>query len=652
MGRAYALAESEVPRAWEIGSEAAEFRAALLSLGGALAGALPNPRGADLAATVRDLQTRLFRIAIVGRPGSGASALAAVLGLRPGLLPREMPEKSAMVLRLHFGRPGGPRTGGFAHFFDQELWSEIPRDPGRLAGPMGVAAREALALKLKRHVEEMRTRAFMRFGDGFTPLLGETQRIDEVTGLGLCRYLGLDPAESASRSNLPSERGRYADLTREIELFLEPGPFALPVSLVVTPGVDPAFPVRDERTSGCLADADLCIAVLSGDAPLAEEDRRLIERLFERTGGRLVVMLDCCGAATNRRADPRMLHRAVSAHCARLDPSAPPAVAIGSASAAAVALDRLAMAETDADAQEARRAIAASGLPSLAATIGERLFWQSALPAEAAIAADLVAGGRRALASLEREIANLTKKSTPAPDTEEGQAWQADLCTRLSQIEAEARGLLEPRLSGLWAQLRSEAINNLRAVVKETAAAARAAAGSLPLSVALRSALEDILRRHRSGLSEAVQDARDRMSRLIAEVGAEPPRGQVAGGLPIDLDAALVPLADLDRHEAVRRLNMGLSGGSEEGQRQAMGPALAALEKVVEQTTLALSMAVREALAAHRESHEAALAEHQNAAGKSGRVTMLEEARAVCRPLIDQIAAFSRTAEAALSEKR
>ncbi len=623
---------------WRIGREMRELRGALAAIAGRLAEAVPDSqRGAEMRDALRSGRTRVLRIALTGPAGVSVTALAAAIAQRPGLLPVELPAKSAPVIRLHFGRPGGPRSGAIAHLFDNGDWRAI-RELRPAGLPDAVTAVDPEGLH--RQVEEMRTRAFMRLGDDFHALLGQTLRIDTPTPGALARFVGIDPDQPGADS--VRERARFADMTREVEIFLEPGPFDVPVTLVVTPGIDRDFPVRACRTADALADADLCVAALPGARALSQPDRALLDWLTERFADRLVVFLDRSdpSAAGGARADARALQGAVARHCLAGPGAAAVGVHLGATSEASEALVALA---GRGEPLEAEARLSASGVPALAGDLAQLAFWRVAVPEAEGATDTLRRIARQQIAGMERQIALIVANLVPDPDSADGEAWFAAAVARLDEARTAAFDEIETRMSDLWAQLRADALKTVRTVTHEAAAAAVDGPVTEIFSLRLRRALDSLIRRHRSGLAEPMQAAARAMSGVAEELGAEPTRDLAPQILSFDTDKAMAGLVGLDDAEAIRRLNRGPSQRrADDLQRQALGPAIQALEVVIEATTLALKTAACEALDTLLEANVEHLAHHQTLAGKSERLDRLEASLIACIEADEILGAMAR----------
>ncbi|WP_052700873.1 dynamin family protein [Loktanella sp. S4079] len=223
-----------------------------------------------------DMQKRLARfktrISLVGQVKAGKTALAnAVIG-RPGLLPSDVNPWTSVVTSLHVNahRPAG--KAAIFKFFDKDEWADMTTMGGRLGE---IAARtnfEDEAEEMREQVRELQARAKARLGVNFKLLLGNTHSFDEFDDGLVKRYVCLGDDEETGNG----AGGRFADLTKTADLYLDEP--ALPLAAVVrdTPGVNDPFLVREAVTLNNLADSDICVIVLSAHQALSTVDIGLI----------------------------------------------------------------------------------------------------------------------------------------------------------------------------------------------------------------------------------------------------------------------------------------------------------------------------------------------------------------------------------------
>ncbi len=627
----------------EIGAGAAEHRFALGRLAEDLAAALPERARPSVAETMALLGRRLFQIALVWRAGTGAPRLLNALAGRPGLLPEEPPAKSATTIRLVCGRPGGPEAGGRFEFYDRGDWDAILADAGRARPDLDDAAREELRARLEREIEEMRTRGFMRLGDHFHRLTGRGHRIDDLTPATAARYIGIGtPIDGTDHA---PERARYADITRDAEIFLPRGPFALPAGLVATPGIDPGFRIREERTAAAVATADLALVSITADRPLARDDREMLGWALGLAGGRAVVFLDR-GREPATGVDRAVLAQAVARHVAEIAPGGRVPVVLGCSDDAERALAALAGAG---GASDPIATLEASNLAGLAEAIDEALFWGPAMAVH-----DDAAGALQALA--EGELARIAGEAAAHRARAEGPHLSEDRIeahsTALEEAVEAATAVLDAELSGLWGRIRTDAMAILKAqaaaVVENRRASAEAGAEALsvtaaPLAAALKAALSQRIESHYGSLIGALDAPRRRIAAVrrtaLRESGELPPLGRAA---PPDLTAALrqIEAAGDNEPDVATLATAGSEASAAEAQRHIAAPYHVVVERVVESAALALRQAAVETIEADAAAARVGFEPEEDGADPVEALAELEAIAAGLGAIRDRIRAF------------
>lgn len=344
----------------------------------------PAEQRAKLSAELMELRRWRARIAVIGQVKAGKSTFLSALIDAPGFLPSEVNPWTSVVTNLHFAHPDDPQSGGEFHFYDEETWARIIEgDP-----EVREMAEEMLpgfkADTLRRQVEEMRARAQKRLGSYYSVLHGRSHRYEIVNRDTLERYVCAGQDDPAVHQ---APVGRYADLTERADIFFPPGPFAAPVVLSDTPGVNDPFMVRDEYTCRSIAQSEIFIVMLSAHQALTDVDAALLRMLSRRSDNEVIICinradelsdigaeLDAVIADVRARAQEAVPGRCFtivggSAYWAELALNAgndPDALAAVLADERVAAYLRRTYKSADADAL-----FAASGVPAVMAAIGE-----------------------------------------------------------------------------------------------------------------------------------------------------------------------------------------------------------------------------------------------------------------------------------------
>jgi signal recognition particle receptor subunit beta len=282
----------------------------------------------DLASLRKDLGADICRIAVIGQVKAGKSSLLNALLRYPGLIPSDVNPWTSVVTNLHFGQSGNEQHGAVFNFFDDNDWNHLASG-GRLqelTARLGIPVDQRT---LTGQVVEMRGRAEARLGRQFHHLLGKQHRFATASSDILARYVCVGELEEETATGPVA--GRFADITKSAELFLEGGPFAYPTTVVDTPGTNDPFLVRDEITRRQLERADVYIVVLTAQQTLSDADLGLLRLLHGLHKQRLIVFINRIDLLGEVAADAARVARHTKVKLAEEYPGAAIPVIVGSA---------------------------------------------------------------------------------------------------------------------------------------------------------------------------------------------------------------------------------------------------------------------------------------------------------------------------------
>jgi tRNA U34 5-carboxymethylaminomethyl modifying GTPase MnmE/TrmE len=273
-----------------VGESLARRRQELIDTGGELCRVL-EPAGTGLVSdAMRMLERQVCRIAVIGQIKAGKSSFINAFVQRPELLPTDVNPWTTAVTNLHFRSPNQQENSALFHFFAASEWEQLSEGRGKLRELTERLVPGFEPDLLRQHVSALRTRAAARLGPEFTALLGQHHRIAALSPGILQQYVCQgDPADVASASDAA---GRYADVTKSADIYLAPGPFDYPVTVIDTPGTNDPFLVRDEITRRCLESADLYIVVLTARQALSASDVALLRILRGLQRQQIIVFLN------------------------------------------------------------------------------------------------------------------------------------------------------------------------------------------------------------------------------------------------------------------------------------------------------------------------------------------------------------------------
>ncbi|WP_283176740.1 dynamin family protein [Gemmobacter sp. 24YEA27] len=202
-------------------------------------------------------------VTLVGQFRAGKTALVNVLSGRPGLLPEDGSALTPVVTELHVNaRQASRRTRALFRFFD-------PGDRDRM----------------------MRDTAHRHLSADVEALSGKSHKFSYVDRELIGRYLCAGDADH-QQLNPQCQQGKFADITRSAEIWLDVP--QLPGSYLFrdTPGVNDTFPMREQVTHQALRGAKVCVVVLSAHEALNTTDLALIRLISSSESRQLVLFVN------------------------------------------------------------------------------------------------------------------------------------------------------------------------------------------------------------------------------------------------------------------------------------------------------------------------------------------------------------------------
>ena len=227
-------------------------------------------------------------VTLIGQVKAGKTALANVLCGSPGLLPSDVNPWTSVVTSIHLNVPPPGNFRAQFEFFDDHEWKTLIKGGGRLGELADRAGADDDLEKLRRQIEEMQETARKRLSGSFEALLGKTHRYGYVDHELIQRYVCVgDPDDH--EDNAGSLQGRFSDITKAADIWLDLPELGTPLLVRDTPGVNDTFLVREQITINALKGSKVCVAVLSAHEALNTTDLALI-RLISSYKNRQVIL--------------------------------------------------------------------------------------------------------------------------------------------------------------------------------------------------------------------------------------------------------------------------------------------------------------------------------------------------------------------------
>ncbi|GGE37360.1 dynamin family protein [Actibacterium pelagium] len=272
--------------------EQAESMSKLSEKLGQLAG-IADARTAARAATLRSrLEEFAAKVTLVGQVKAGKSALTNILAGHPGLLPSDVNPWTSVVTTIAINTKA-PSTGdddttrARFTFFDQDEWDNLVVGGGRLGELADRAGAQDEMEDIQRQIEEMRKNTQQRLGKHFELLLGQNHSYGYVDTELMERYVCM--GDGVATNDISTKTGRFADITKSADLYLDIPEYGTAIQLCDTPGVNDTFMMREQITIRSLRGSEICVVVLSAHQALTTVDMALM-RIIATLDKRQVIL--------------------------------------------------------------------------------------------------------------------------------------------------------------------------------------------------------------------------------------------------------------------------------------------------------------------------------------------------------------------------
>ncbi len=235
-------------------------------------------------------QLRSFEpsITMIGQIKAGKTSLVNAMVGRPELLPADVNPWTSVVTSLHLNAPiaDDAPTASF-QFFSQDEWDHLVENGGRIGELSSRAGADEELEKVRKQITEMREKTKARLGRKFELLLGQQHNYAELNDDLMQRYVCMgDDFEDLEEED---QQGRFADITKSADLYMESESLPMPICVRDTPGVNDTFMMREQITINALRDSRICVVVLSAHQALSSMDMGLI-RLISNVKAREVII--------------------------------------------------------------------------------------------------------------------------------------------------------------------------------------------------------------------------------------------------------------------------------------------------------------------------------------------------------------------------
>ncbi|MFY0312562.1 dynamin family protein [Leisingera sp. D0M16] len=247
----------------------------------------------SLARLQAELGTFEPSVTLLGQVKSGKTSLVNAMAGWADLLPSDVNPWTSVVTSLHL-EPGETRTENKAcfQFMTEEEWDRLLTKGGRIGEMAGRAGAGSELQKIRAQIEEMRARSRQRLGRKFELLMGQKHEYGYFDKNLIERYICLGDDFGGEEPGAVDEQGRFADITRAADLYLNCQTVPHRLCLRDTPGVNDTFMMREQITIQAIRDSRICVVVLSAGQALTSVDMGLIRMISNLKSREVVIFVN------------------------------------------------------------------------------------------------------------------------------------------------------------------------------------------------------------------------------------------------------------------------------------------------------------------------------------------------------------------------
>ena len=233
-------------------------------------------------------------VTVLGQVKSGKTSLINAMTGWADLLPSDVNPWTSVVTSLHLTPAAeNGETGARFQFMTEEEWDRLTTKGGRIGELAGRAGAEGELGKIREQIHSMREKSRRRLGRNFELLMGQEHEYGYFDKNLLERYICLgDDFDVPGHDPASDDQGRFADITRSAELYLNCHTVPFRMCLRDTPGVNDTFMMREMVTIRAIRDSRVCVVVLSAGQALTSVDMALVRMISTLKSREVIIFVN------------------------------------------------------------------------------------------------------------------------------------------------------------------------------------------------------------------------------------------------------------------------------------------------------------------------------------------------------------------------
>lgn len=239
------------------------------------------------AKLARDMANFSTQVSLIGQVKAGKTRLTNALTGMPEMLPSDVNPWTSVVTSIHVNTPKPRGSDAVFTFYTEQDWTQLTEDGGHLGKLAQRANFDAEFDEMREQVRVMRAKTEARLGANFGFLLGSQHQFRGFGPELLEKYVCLGEDDDLSQAS-----GRYADVTKSADLYIDSPDFVLPTTISDTPGVNDPFLARERATLATLGKTDVCVIVLSANQAFSTVDLALMRVLMAMKAEQIILFVN------------------------------------------------------------------------------------------------------------------------------------------------------------------------------------------------------------------------------------------------------------------------------------------------------------------------------------------------------------------------
>jgi len=240
-----------------------------------------------VVALINELDNFSIDVSLIGQVKAGKTALTNALIGKPEMLPSDVNPWTSVVTSVHINTPKPAGKTAVFNFFTTQEWLNMVETGGTLGE---IASRSGFTdevEEMQAQIREMQQRTELRLGHNFSMLMGGKHSFLGFSSEMLRKYVCLgDEGDGA----VPD--GRYADVTKSADIYIDSATYRVPTIIHDTPGVNDPFLMREAVTLESLSGTDVCVLVLSAQQSFSTVDVGLLRTIRSMNKNRIIFFVN------------------------------------------------------------------------------------------------------------------------------------------------------------------------------------------------------------------------------------------------------------------------------------------------------------------------------------------------------------------------